>query len=321
MNRREAIRKLAIGGAGVAVACSESALDITGPSVGAISPDAPTVPSEPEFNAGPMVNMGDIHGFSAFALAVHDTQTQRMVWRQARRRGYTMGRVCAETQSWPGGLLPKGRMLGGGALQDFRKMLEVAADEDMQVMVVAVATLKEDGTGMPRIRDWCESVGKTCRDYQNVIIEAVNEYSHPRSSISREEVRELIRILRRHSDKLIGTDQNLGFPSGNYGYDKALGSDFPSFHPWRTVHNKPADPTRPEIEEIARQNSGQVIFSETVALGSQADVDRWGDLVTTDKRRIERYGANCRDAGVGFFFHSIEGLTADGFSWMPEVVA
>jgi hypothetical protein len=265
-----------------------------------------------------MVNMGDIRGFSAFGLAVHDTQTQRMVWRQARRRGYNMGRVGAESQSWEGGLLPRGRMIGGGALQDFQKMLEVAADEDMQVMVMAVMTAKEDGTGMPRLRDWCEQVGKACRDYQNVVIEAVNEYEHPRSTINREEVRELIRILRRHSDKRVGTDLNLGFPSGRYGYDRGLGSDFASFHPWRTVHGEPADPTRIEIEEIARQNSGQVIFSETVAFGSQAHVDRWGNLVTTDKRRIERYAANCRDADVAFFFHSIEGLTADGFSWMPE---
>jgi len=288
------------------------------------APDIPIVPppptQEPDFNAGPMFSLTDVHGFSAFALPTQHENIQRMVLRQARRHGYNTARICAETQSWPGGLLPKGRGIEDGALDDLKQTLHILAEEDMYGLIIVVCTVKEDRTPFRKIESWALNVATATRDYHNLALEAVNEYDHPRSSIDHSEVTYLIRLLKRRSGHLVSTDLSLGWPSGKYRYDGGLGSDFPDFHPWRTSGNAPQDPTPSQIEDIVGQNGGLAVLSETTAYGSASDVETFGwHLVTESQARIQRYADSCRpERGCVFFFHSVEGLTANGFSWMAQ---
>ena len=49
---------------------------------------------------GPMVDMNNLWGFSAFRMPETSQQQQRQDLRFAKRRGYTMVRLCAETTEW-----------------------------------------------------------------------------------------------------------------------------------------------------------------------------------------------------------------------------
>jgi hypothetical protein len=216
---------------------------------------------------------------------------------------------------WPGGLLPRGRA-GQDALDDLKVTLDIVAREGMFALVVPICTIRDTGSNVTKREVWVRQVAELAKPYHNIFFEAANEYWHPKSRVSREEVRHLIKLLRRKSGgKMVGTDNNLGWPSGRYRYDSGLGSDFPSFHPWRNQ-----DPTRSEIREIVKQNGGLAVLSETTAWGSRADVATFGShLVTSDKEQIQRYSDNCRNEdGCVFFFHSVEGLAAQNYSWMAR---
>ena len=301
--------------------CSDSQLDITGPTgvggPGEIVP-AGELLDEPAFDAGPMFELRQVHGFSAFALPTHSANDQSRALNFVERRVYNTPRICAETRFWSGVYpFPRSRWGQDGklALDDLKVTLDMLASRGMYAWIVADCTLKHSQVSDAEREEWVRAVGRLTKPYANVAFEAVNEYWHPKSRVDRAEVSRLIRVLRGSSGgKLVGADNGLGFASGTYGYDRGLGSDFVSFHPWRNP-----DPTAGDIQRMVYQNGGLVVLSETTAWGTEADVAQFGNLVTTDKFQLQTYSDSCQPMDDCIFFgHSVEGLDAGEYTWLPR---
>lgn len=323
------------------VGCMDDCDGPTSPDGGQQPPivEEPVEPVEPPvvFNPGPEFDIRR-DGFSAFALCGRDERTQRAVWRSARNRGYHYGRVLSESFGWnnnsvffrvAGKAIKYKRNNNGqlivkedGALGEFRRCLEIAANEDMGVLVMGLVTSLRDAThgGNDEKREaWIRAIAKAGEPFDNVGWQVANEAWHQGSHINRVSfLNSMYRILKKGGD-WVSQDQNLGAKFDNtarYRYDYRWKSDGADFHPWRND-----DPSRSDIRDILRENGGFALLSETTSWTANAsDLDTFGWLVTTDKAQIQTYMNNCRpNEGCAWVFHSIEGLFTEGaFSWMPQ---
>jgi hypothetical protein len=199
------------------------------------------------------------------------------------------------------------------ALQNLKVTLDIIASEGAFALVVPICTIRDEGSNANVREKWVRDVSRLTRDFDNVFIEVANEPWHPKSKISRDELKRLLRVARGASGHLVGADENLGFASGRYRYSPDLRVDFPSFHTWRNP-----DPDFGDFKDIADQNGGWAVISETTAWGNEADVSLFGDLVTTSKDQITKLMDRCEAAGNVCFFHSVEGLAAAEYTWMPR---
>jgi hypothetical protein len=322
-------------------ACLDESCD-TPTSVDVPSPVEPPPEPKPEpepFNPGPPIDLRNDDGFSAFAICMRDEQTQRAIWKSARNHGYRWGRVLSESFGWrdnkafnsaAGRRIHFARNKNGrliveekGALEDFRKCLKIAAEENMGMLVMGLVTSLRDNShgGTDEKREaWVRAIGEAAADYDNVAWEIANEYWHPKSKVNRPDfLNRMMRLLRNVTGgQLVGADQNLGAKFSNtarYRYDYRIKSDFPSFHPWRNE-----DPDAGDIRDIVRENGGWVLLSETTSYGSEADKILFGWLVTTSREQIRLYMERCNPRnGCTFTYHSVEGLMCESaFSWMPR---
>jgi hypothetical protein len=282
----------------------------TGPDPTPAPPEEPTEETEPVVK-GPRVDFNNLWGYSYFPMPEMPEDQQRRDLRFAQRRGYTFARICAETVQW-GGVFPSGSHLVE-AEQKLKRTLDIAAEENMYVLVVAICTIRDAGTEYRRV-EWVKHVAAQLKGRRNVFAEAVNEPWHPRSKVSPKALDGYIQILKR-AGIATGADQGLGFPSGRYQYTLSSRSEFPSFHPWRNP-----DPTRSQIRQIVGQNNGWALLSETTAWGSEADVAFFGGLVTSSKNQIQHYMDNCRAvSGCFMVAHTMEGLMGEELTWLPLI--
>ena len=236
-------------------------------------------------------------------------------------------RVCGEVQSWPyvsdeetPGVprwLPRGVSAKpfddtSPAYQELKHFLDVAVTiPDAQVLVVPICNLKGDGTSpanrLKWVRNVCRLVGSERTDgkrsYPNVAIEIVNEYIHPGSNMTTDEMKLLIRACRIETPaSQIGTDTNINKIRREYEPELVGLVDFFSYHPWRNP-----DPTQQDLRAIVREWIGGTVFSETTAYAHP----RWGRLggcCTGDKEQIDDYARHAEKAGGVFFYHMVWGL-------------
>lgn len=301
----------------------DSDLNITGPGQSPVQPDNDSVSEEEiPFNPGPVLNISDVRGTSAFGLASHDEQTQRRFLRFARNRGYNTVRVCAELMFGNDFLFPISPSIFNGALSNFKETLRIVADENMFMLAMGICTLKSsrENITVAQKEEWIKQVAKAMEPYDNAFLEVVNEWRHPRSNMSFGEVQRLIKVARRVSGgMLVGSDQGIPWPGASFVYDFKIGSDFASFHMFRNP-----DPNREEIRKAVAGGGGQAILSETTCWTDDPEaLAIFGDgdgLCTSNKDQIKRYYTRCATTrGCVWFFHSIEGLWGADLTWMPRV--
>ena len=271
-------------------------------------------------------------GFSLFSGARATDSQIRNLYDTYRARWPNLrltARVCGELQSWPfvsedetpdePKWLPRGVTARpfdetAPAYKELKHFLDVAVTiPDAQVLVVPICNLKGDGTKpinrLKWVRSVCRLVGSdrigdpAHAAYPNVAIEVVNEYIHPNSNITTEEMLELINVCRAEAPATsIGTDTNIN--KRRREYDPTLKNvvDYFSYHPWRNP-----DPTKDDLRAIVRDLIGGTVFSETTAYAHP----KWGRLggcCTSDEGQIVDYARNAEKSGGVFFFHSVWGL-------------
>lgn len=270
-----------------------------------------TIPAKPPRVDQEFAFEGNI-GFSLFAGARAEESEIRQVFSiaQSRMGGAPFARVCGELQAWPNERpwLPRGVTARpfdstAPAYKELENFLAITATiEGAQVLLVPICNLKEDGTSPQNRKKWVRSICALASTYENVAIEVVNEWKHPRSSITEREIINLIEACRAEAPHtLIGTDDN--FTPDNITYNRAIRAhvDFISAHPYRNP-----DPTRREIRRMVAKN-GPIVLSETTCYDGEHRKD--GGLVTQDRNQILRYMNNCTpDEECVFTFHSLWGL-------------
>ncbi len=314
-------------------ACQDDNCNPSGPSPTPPNTTTSAPPAKPpRVDIPPAID--DLKIYSAFALALRDEATIRAIVADAMSKGWNTCRVCGEVEGWPGmasmalgspllaSYLPKGpRVDTPAALENVHRILDVTARiPGASVLLVPVCTMKENGRTFAEIKDWTRKVGDLAGEYEHVIIEAVNEHWHPRSSLRADTtVLELIKLLQDRSGHQVGTDDN--YHRGHLDYNPALRPhvDFLSAHPWRNP-----DPNRQDIQRMVDKAGGQLVLSETTSYVTPEQMDLYfpngSGLVTSNKKQIKTYGRRCkRTPGCVFTFHSVDGLKCEGpFAWMPE---
>ncbi len=294
------------------LACSDTTL--TGPSLpGGGDGTIPPIETGKD-PTGHMIDMNNLWGFSAFRMPETPEEQQRHDFRFARRHGYTIARVCAETLEWTGrgGLVPGSPL--PEALTRITRTIDIADREGMSVLVMGLCTIRDVG-GKGRRDRFIHQLKLILRGKTNVAVEAVNEPWHPRSKVTSSVLDKYI-LKFRSLGIPAGADQHLGSPNGRYVYNESARSTFPSFHVWRF----PGDPRQEDLRAIVSQNNGWALISESIALGTEADVQEFGHLVTSSKPRVQALMSRCVTVrGCYLVAHTMEGLRGDRLTWLPTV--
>jgi hypothetical protein len=161
--------------------------------------------------------------------------------------------------------------------------------------------------------------------FTHVIVEAVNEFYHPESSLrgGAGKVNRIIAAIRENGPPglLVTTDDNFGNPDLTI-YNRSINADFPDTHPWRVDFRKAAPhprliPTRADFRRMVQNNGGFILVSEPLAFTDGED----RGCCTPHKNEIEQMMRSCkREPGCVIVFHKdVEGLTAEKpFPWMPN---
>lgn len=290
----------------------------TGPTPPPPNTTTTSAPEAPPRVDEPFEFLGNI-GFSLFAGARAEPTDIIAVFHNAQSRlgGRPFARVCGELQSWPSDRpwLPRGSSAvpfndSAPAAVEVKRFLDTTATiRGAQVLLVPICNLKEDGTSPANRERWVRTMARLAAQYQNVALEVVNEWKHPNSTITEQEVINLIRAAKAECPRcLVGTDDN--FHPRRITYNRAIRAhvDYPSAHPWRNP-----DPTARQIRDMVDANGGFLVLSETTAY--DGDNLASGGLVTQDRNQIIRYMQNCQAvSGCVFVYHSLWGL---GWPEMP----
>lgn len=268
-------------------------------------------------------------GFSLFAGARATEPEIRDLYDTFRARWPHLrltARVCGEVQSWPTDVdwLPRGVSAkpfdqNAPAFKELKHFLDVAVSiPDAQVLVVPICNLKEDGTSPANRLKWIRNTCRLIGSYPNTAIEIANEYIHPNSTITTDEMIRLIRACRDEVNRNpipynteIGTDTNINERRREYEPRLVDLVDFLSYHPWRNP-----DPTKEDLRGIVRDRIGGTVFSETTAYSDP----RWGRLggcCTQDKGQINDYARHAEKSGGVFFYHMVWGLGWPGTETEP----
>lgn len=253
--------------------------------------------------------------FSSFPLVGRNPDHIRAIYAQALGNGYTIGRVCAETQNWDGELptVP-------ADIEVVRSFLEtVARIPGAQVLLITNCTLKGP-VPFDFQDDWNTRVSQLAAGYRNVAIEVENEWRQCRNrgwgpycaDVSR--IMGWIREVKGRGLQGGADDSFCG--GGIFRHELLRLVSFPSFHPCRTDENdNPWDPAPGTLARLVIENRGQAVLSETVCYSDRFD----GGLYTSDKSRVERYLSNCKSTpGCVWNFHSEDGLVGELARWMPR---
>ena len=235
-------------------------------------------------------------------------------------------RVCAERERWPDNheYLFKGPPAApydqtSEAFKDTKRFLDWAAGAlHAQVLLVPVCTLKEDwsredlqsGLAFDVNEKWVRHICRLASNYENVAIEVINEWRHPRSIYTeygetnrQDQVIRMIRACREETQSghavQIGTDTNVNRNRMDYDGELAQWVDFKSFHPWRNP-----DPDEDEMRIMVRQCIGCAVFSETTCWDKFDTRANPTGNCTGKKDQILAYQRDAERKGGVFFYHT-----------------
>lgn len=293
--RSKVFMRTAAGLVALLMAC-DSPVSVTPPA-----PSPAPEPPKPQPIVHRQFSWADARGFSAFAALAGDWVAG---WQDALAHGRNTARVCAETEYWddvhPFVRVPRD-------LQRLEQFLAQVPTKG-QVLLVANCTLKGPVPFEEQTR-WNEDVSRLAARHPHVALEVVNE---PLNCEGRGwgpyclppfEVKELIRQSLRLGVSQVGAD--------HYRLDRhpfVPPGTFASFHPRRD-----SDPTRHQLRELVRLNSGLAVLSETICYDPG---DEFGGLCTNDMSRIQAFEERCEGVeGCVFFYHSREGLAGFPSVW------
>ena len=222
-------------------------------------------PAPPDANVATEPDLYQVVGVSAFALAMRDESYVHGFINYVMSRGYNSIRVLSKTDGWSDNnvqWLPPGPPMGGGAEQNLKRLLRVAAQyPNLWVEVVACATERDDHR---ECKAWARKVANICKKYKNVYISAMNEPQM--SNWTNGELNELMSILRK-SGRPVGVDQPC--EGGHWRFPRDLRVDFKAMHPRRNPGLNLA-----ELRNVVNLN-GLVLFDETTAYVSDWEADTW----------------------------------------------
>lgn len=292
------------------------------------------VPEDPGMRMETEVDFNQVTGLSGFALALRDESYIHGYINKSLEEGYNAVRILGKTDGWSrkqiGWMqllqrwLPPGPPMGGGAEQNLKRVLKVAAQyPNLWVEVVACATERDNHE---ECKLWSRKVANICEGYKNVFINAMNEPQM--SNWTNRELNELMKILRK-SGRPVGIDQPC--EPGHWKFDRELRVDWQGMHPWRNRRENHPTLTKAELRNVIALN-GLVLFNETNCYVSDWEADTWNlrnnDLFYlngngTEKQRqraaiqdMEMY-RSVRDAK--WYFHSIATIMCESLDfWLPK---
>jgi hypothetical protein len=295
------------------------------------TPNEPTtggddIPEDQYMRADTEPDFYQVVGISGFALALRDENYIRGYIDKIQSAGYNTIRVLSKTDRWLDNKLqwlPPGPPMGGGAEQNLKQLLKVAATyPNLWVEVVACATERDNHS---ECIAWSRKVANICSPYKNVFINAMNEPQN--SNWTNRELNELMAILRK-SGRPVGVDQPC--EAGHWRFPRDLKVDWRGMHPWRN-RNGNHTLSLPELRNVIALN-GLTLFNETAAYISDWEADTYrlrnndlfylnGNGTEKQRQRAATEDMNMyrsvRDAI--WYFHSIATIACDSLDfWIPE---
>lgn len=221
---------------------------------------------------GTRVNLHNLVGVTAFALALRSEDYIRAFIERIRTFGYNVIIVGSETGGWTKkdhpSWLPQGPKINTKeARRNVRKLLRVAAEyPNLRVQLVVGFTERDNHRATKR---WAKFIAKAVKPYRNVFLRAMNEPYM--SNWTTGELIELINILKK-SGRPVGVDQPA--EGGHWRYNRELAAhvDYLDMHPRRNP-----DLNIRELKNLANLN-GWVFLSETTCYLSNENAKRWPNL-------------------------------------------
>lgn len=270
------------------------------------------------------VNLRKIVGVSAFALAMRGEDYIRAYIQHVKDHRYNLIRVGSETGGWtkhdhPSWLSQGPKINTKAARQNVKKLLRVAESERIWVQLVVGFTERDNHKATKR---WAKFIAKATKDYDNVILSAMNEPYM--SNWDHDELVELIEILQK-SDRPVSVDQPAQGGSWKYNYQLSRHVDYLDMHPKRNP-----EPNKRELDNLRRLN-GRVFLSETTCYLSNENAIRWPSLrgnslfygngnkrEKSQRKIVVAYMKRVKRAGHNWSFHSIDTIkTEPPRGWKP----
>ena len=283
-------------------------------------PPPPPLP-QPEIVAAPF-DFASLRGYSAFALVGCTREERRALLFEGLAHGFNTPRVCGETEYWDGGpdddhpRFPRN-------LGSLRELLDDAARiSGVQVLLVPNCTLRDSVPVAEQI-EWDRQVRAlvVATGYPNIAVEVVNEFWHPDSLIGKQPIAAMIAAWNAAGIPT-GTDDSVCRDDFTLQHRLFGHAAFYSFHPCRTIQEglhsvRPWDPDFNWLRRLQGANGSRpVMISESVCY---ADPNEYGGLCTADRSRVQNALNAALATGVGWVYHSREGLRAKPpYSWWPE---
>lgn len=265
-------------------------------------------------------------GFTAFALG-HPGQTDEDVKRlyaEAMSHGWNTARICAETEFWPG---DANYPVKPRDLERLEWTLDVIARiPGSQVLLISNCTLKGPVAISQQIQ-WSSETAQVASRYQNVAIEAVNEFDNCRGRgwgphcPGKQDVRLMIEAARASRVQFVTSDDSLCLGPDNsktYTFRLAnIGASPADFHSCREdARGRPWDPDVRFLQRVAQFN-GLFIISEPVAFTDYSG--ECNGLRTCDRDRINRSISDCAAVPeCRWTYHSENLLAGESPTWWPE---
>ena len=265
-------------------------------------------------------------GFTAFALG-HPDQTEediQALFAEAMSHGWNTARVCAETEFWPGDANYPQKPRD---LKQLEWTLDVIARiPGSQVLLISNCTLKGPVTIAQQIQ-WSTETAQVASQYQNVAIEAVNEFGSCQGRgwgphcPGKQDVRLMIEASRAAGVRFVTSDDSLCYgpdDSKIYTFRLAnIGASPADFHPCREdLRGRPWDPDERFLRQVAHFN-GLFVISEPVAWMDYSGT--CSGLRTCDPDRINRAIFACAAVPeCRWTFHSEALLAGESPTWWPE---
>lgn len=299
--------------------------------------DGSDIPPDTNMRADTEVDFHQVVGITAFSLP---SQTETYIHgfiNYVQSYGYNTVRILSKRDGWKHEpkkamtllqilhrWLPPGPPMGGGAEEELKKVLRIAAQyPNFWVEVVSCATERDDHK---ECKAWSRKVANITKPFKNVFSNAMNEPQM--SNWSNHELNELMAILRA-SGRPVGVDQPA--EAGHWRFPRDLRVDWKGMHPWRNKREGVPTLTIQELRNVISLN-GLVLFNETSAYASDWEADNWNlrnnDLFYlngngTEKQRqkaaiedMEMY-RSVRDAK--WYFHSIATIMCESLDfWLPR---
>jgi hypothetical protein len=269
-------------------------------------------------------------GYSGFALAMRDESFMHSYINHGIGHGYNTIRVLGKTDGWGRTKhpewLPPGPSMGGGAEENLKRMLKVAAQyPNFWLEIVACATERDNHK---ECLAWARQVAKITRGYKNVFINAMNEPQQ--SNWTNGELNELMQVLRA-SGRPVGVDQPC--EPQHWRFPSDLIVDWKGMHPWRNPYPKYPEVhtlTPAELRNVVRLN-GLVMFNETSSYVSDWEADRWNlrnhdnfylrgngteeerKQAAIDDKNLYKHVRNAQ-----WYAHSVAGIESARLPWLPR---